>query len=392
MTITISSDFFVNSSRAYKRSLSEADAWLDLVLNACQQDDNVIIRRHHSIQRRRGQVVASLRELADRWRWDINVVRTMLRHWTSLRQITVDSTSITTIITIVNYGDFCVSHTQSHTDNDLNDNELEADCTHNHTQCGDESHTQPHTDKGLENSELTEKATQNHTQCVEKGYTEQHTDNALKTNNLQDVNTQNPTQSPLRNSTRVNTSVFISTEDKSSVDDLQETPGANETFVVDITSDSRRRMTKAEAKAVVDYYNEKAGGCSLPKVKMLTIKRQASINARCCEHGRRTLLTAIDKAVMRKCRVYDAQMPYLRYANAVFEMSEGHQRFSVPQTLSIANRIVTGCEHTFYDAQARHLCMRNTMFMVQNAFFISISLTIHHILPHFIKDLNIFAA
>ena len=295
--ISISSDFFFNSLWAQKRALSEAEAWLDLVLNACQQDDCVTIRRHRSIQRRRGQVVTSLRELADRWHWTSKKIRCFLKHLVDEKMVIIESSSTSRIITIANYDSYVDKGKQKGTDNALNDSDICDSGANKRANNDIDEGKQKGKDNALNDSDICDSgANKRANDDINEGK-QKGKDNALNDSDIYDSGANKRANDALRNSTRVNTSVFISTEDKSSVDDLQETPGANEAFVVDITSDSRRRMTKAEAKAVVDYYNEKADGCSLPKVKMLTIKRQASINARCCEHGRRTLLTAIDKAV-----------------------------------------------------------------------------------------------
>lgn len=95
-----SSDIWQSPEPFDKRS-----AWIDLLLLA-NHSDNEYFDGRKMISVSRGQLVTSLRHLADRWHWSKDKTQRYLRHLSRQNMIHTTATHSATLITIVKYDDF----------------------------------------------------------------------------------------------------------------------------------------------------------------------------------------------------------------------------------------------------------------------------------------------
>ena len=86
-------------------------AWIDLLLLANHEDKSVIFDYKRIIVKR-GQILTSVRELGNRWKWSKNRTLKYLRLLEQLQMVIKDSTNRRTLLTLVKYDDFqCVRDT-----------------------------------------------------------------------------------------------------------------------------------------------------------------------------------------------------------------------------------------------------------------------------------------
>lgn len=94
--------FFASEFWTEERAFSRAEAWLDLLNIACYMPSSRLIRGK-SIRLDVGEVVASERFLAERWKWGRQKVRTFLELLEKNQQITRRITQGEPVINIVKY-------------------------------------------------------------------------------------------------------------------------------------------------------------------------------------------------------------------------------------------------------------------------------------------------
>lgn len=85
-----------------KEPFCKRAAWIDLLLLA-NHSDKTILFNGEMITIKRGQVLTSIRALAERWHWSVNKVSRFLRDMTLLSMVIKDSDRYRTLLTIVNY-------------------------------------------------------------------------------------------------------------------------------------------------------------------------------------------------------------------------------------------------------------------------------------------------
>lgn len=84
---------------------SYAQAWIDLLINACHKPNKLMIKGQ-VITLHRGQQARSEVTLSREWRWSRGKVRRFLNQCLKDGMITQEATHLTSIITICNYDDF----------------------------------------------------------------------------------------------------------------------------------------------------------------------------------------------------------------------------------------------------------------------------------------------
>jgi len=84
---------------------SRGQAWVDLLLLA-NHKESYFYKRGNKIIVKRGQLGRSCVELSDRWKWSRNKVNKFLKDLEKEHQIEVVKSSITQLVTIVNYDKF----------------------------------------------------------------------------------------------------------------------------------------------------------------------------------------------------------------------------------------------------------------------------------------------
>lgn len=89
-------------------------AWIDLLMLANHKDKKIAFN-DEIITIKRGQLLTSIRKLADRWRWSKSTVTSFLRLLENDNMILKDSNSSRTLLTIVNYEVYQVAETPSDT-------------------------------------------------------------------------------------------------------------------------------------------------------------------------------------------------------------------------------------------------------------------------------------
>lgn len=81
---------------------SRGQAWIDLLLLA-NYKDSFFIKRGTKIDVKRGQIGYSMKAISSRWSWSRSKVDRFLKLLENEHQIIVQKTSLTTIITVINY-------------------------------------------------------------------------------------------------------------------------------------------------------------------------------------------------------------------------------------------------------------------------------------------------
>ena len=84
---------------------TKAQAWIDLVMLATHKKKSFFIRAIE-IKLTRGQLGRSELSLGKRWKWSRNKVRRFLKVLETKQQIEQRKTSVTSIITILNYDEY----------------------------------------------------------------------------------------------------------------------------------------------------------------------------------------------------------------------------------------------------------------------------------------------
>jgi len=84
---------------------TKAQAWIDLLVNANHSENKIMIKGE-LIKVDRGQQIRSQTTLSKAWKWDRKTVSKFLKMLEKDGMITVNSTHLTTCITICNYNDF----------------------------------------------------------------------------------------------------------------------------------------------------------------------------------------------------------------------------------------------------------------------------------------------
>ena len=85
-----------------KRKFTKYEAWIDLLLMANHKDGQVVIG-NDVFDIKRGQLIRSIRSLANKWKWSPNKVRRCLKMFEDLNQIRTKSVQKATQITVCNY-------------------------------------------------------------------------------------------------------------------------------------------------------------------------------------------------------------------------------------------------------------------------------------------------
>lgn len=85
-----------------KGKFTKYEAWIDLLLMANHKDGQVVIG-NDVFDIKRGQLIRSIRSLANKWKWSPNKVRRCLKMFEDLNQIRTKSVQKATQITICNY-------------------------------------------------------------------------------------------------------------------------------------------------------------------------------------------------------------------------------------------------------------------------------------------------
>lgn len=88
-----------------EEAFDRRSAWIDLLLLANHKDKRVMFRGK-AVTVKCGQRITSLHQLAKRWHWGINRVRTYLDMLAGENMIIRDSDNTRTLITIVNYTEY----------------------------------------------------------------------------------------------------------------------------------------------------------------------------------------------------------------------------------------------------------------------------------------------
>jgi len=84
---------------------TKAQAWLDLLINANHSENKVMIKGE-LITVNRGQQIRSQTTLSKAWKWDRKTVSKFLKMLEKDKMITINTTHLTTYISVCNYNDF----------------------------------------------------------------------------------------------------------------------------------------------------------------------------------------------------------------------------------------------------------------------------------------------
>jgi hypothetical protein len=87
------------------KPFSYGHAWIDLLISANIKDTK-FVKRSQVVEVKRGQIAISTKGFADRWGWSRGKVARFLNQLENEHQIEHQKTSLTTLITIVNYDDY----------------------------------------------------------------------------------------------------------------------------------------------------------------------------------------------------------------------------------------------------------------------------------------------
>ncbi len=95
----------ISSHWVWDCEYSTGQAWVDLILNACHQDNKIMIKGT-LIKLKRGQQARSELTLSKEWKWSRGKVRRFLKNLENDSMIVVESGHLTSVITICNYSTF----------------------------------------------------------------------------------------------------------------------------------------------------------------------------------------------------------------------------------------------------------------------------------------------
>lgn len=86
-----------------KRAFSRFEAWLDLIQMATFQEENTRLVKGRAVKCRKGQLVASVRFLQDRWSWSIHKVSDFIELLRSQNMLLTDKEEGVNRITLINF-------------------------------------------------------------------------------------------------------------------------------------------------------------------------------------------------------------------------------------------------------------------------------------------------
>ena len=109
----ISKDY-LNDPLYFEERFTRSQAFLDLCLNACYTNRSFKIRGNR-VDLTQGQLSISLRDLAVRWKWSVNTVKTFILELKNSGYIDTQKTSVNQVITIKRY---LLLNTQNNTQDD----------------------------------------------------------------------------------------------------------------------------------------------------------------------------------------------------------------------------------------------------------------------------------
>lgn len=85
-----------------REMFSKCQAWIDLLLMA-EFEPKVEIKRYQELRIERGEVLTTIRELSERWKWSRTKVVNFINALEGCEMVTQKVTSVGTVITIENY-------------------------------------------------------------------------------------------------------------------------------------------------------------------------------------------------------------------------------------------------------------------------------------------------
>ena len=85
-----------------QKPFNQAQAWIDLLLNA-NYSDNIVTFNNMDIECKRGEQITSIIKLSDRWGWNKRTTKRFLNRLEKHEMVSVKCTTNYTSITIVNY-------------------------------------------------------------------------------------------------------------------------------------------------------------------------------------------------------------------------------------------------------------------------------------------------
>lgn len=154
--ITLSRKFFQTAIWKTARTFNESEAWLDLIQSARFELSEHFARvGGRDVEVRRGEVVASQRFLARKWKWSDMKVRSFIAKLRREGMVTTETRSGTTIIRLVNYDKYNAANkaenAANNADNALSESELIERITQQITQLA-EKQRKPNAKKNKENN------------------------------------------------------------------------------------------------------------------------------------------------------------------------------------------------------------------------------------------------
>lgn len=96
----------------FAEPFTKAQAWIDLIGNANHKEGSFFIRGNE-VKVKRGQIGWSELTMAKRWLWGRNRVRGFLKWLENRQQIEQQKSTITTLITIINYEKYQTDNTET---------------------------------------------------------------------------------------------------------------------------------------------------------------------------------------------------------------------------------------------------------------------------------------
>ncbi len=287
--LMLSRRFFLNEMWKVSREFSDCEAWLDLIQGArfesTQQTEKIGGRE---ITYGRGQYPASVRFLSKRWKWGDQKVRTFIEKLEKKGMISTDSSQGINVITLIKYDEYNTTNnttcnTVNNAPNKLINNELQEYATQQITQPVTQQITQSksceanNTFNILKNNELCNYVTQ------QKDNTVNNTPNKLINNELQEITTQQITQRKINNIYNNKNNIYNN---------------LRSTNVLLCGIDEQSHSEKIDYAALVNYFNNETKGIFGTIRMPLSEKRKGMINARIKEHGKKTFIQMIKKAVL----------------------------------------------------------------------------------------------
>jgi hypothetical protein len=136
-----------------KEPFDKRSAWIDLLLTANHEEVKIRFNGDF-ITVEKGQILTSIRKLADKWHWSVDKVLRFLRLIESDGMIKKDSDNFRTLITIENYELYQdepnANSTQAESKQNVSRNKQELRIKNNNNICAISSHEQEELDKNFE--------------------------------------------------------------------------------------------------------------------------------------------------------------------------------------------------------------------------------------------------